>query len=244
MNPYSALPFLNTLVKLMREQLATYAPTVEPILWLTQPDGAGASPLTGWDADTLGAGLPFFTRAEVTGGASGSGAKIELEIDPVSGVINDVIIQDGGEGYTPLSSGIYPYPIVICKPYLNWVYNNIPSVFSKSPPFAFLDYIEGVHKRTGFNRGGIHGGQVTHTVEWNVCQALAKDVTTADAMANAFIGVAFDFIRRNDTIGGTVDRATAIRNRVEALTVNGGQSGGVVYLTNIITIEIEQMIEN
>lgn len=243
MNRYSILPILDALNGFIKTDLATYAPTEPPDLFLlVSEDGVVAD----WDYYSLGLGLPFYTRAEIDSPFSGTGAAIELGVDAANGSIAELHIINGGSGYAfgqPVG-GTVIYPRIACKPFIGHVYSNIPTVFSDSPPFCFIDYIKGEQRREGFTKGSMHGSQMTHTIEWNVCQDLAKNTTIADAMANAFVGVAYDFMRRHDSLDGAVDRITIKSDRVETVEVNGGAGVGVTYLANIFTIEIEVIVGN
>ena len=121
---------------------------------------------------------------------------------------------------------------------LNFVYDNIPLIFSDAVPVMFFEY------RGGKNRPDAEEQIHTVTRTWQIdgvaLQCLAGETDTADKLTKAFAGMFYDLIRANPTLSSTVDKAIVTDDKIQPFMVNGGSNRAVEYLSNIFTVEVTQ----
>lgn len=182
------------------------------------------------------------TGATVSAGGSGYGDYARLVFEggehPAEGVarvvggsIADVTLLDTGLGYTAP-------PKVRVEPFMRWVYDAIPEVFSESSPFMFFEYAGGVNLSDTF-------GQLTtreYTINAVACHCLVQETALADRMAREFVGVFYDLIFRNRTLGGLVHSAYVTKDEVRVTLVKSSTNaqGGSRYLANVFEITVRE----
>jgi hypothetical protein len=180
------------------------------------------------------------TAATVDAGGSGYADYVRLAFDGgqypaegaarvAAGSIADVTMLDTGMGYDGP-------PAVRIEPYLRWVYDAIPPVFSESGPFMFFEYMGGVNTSDTFG--------VLTTREYNInaiaCHVLAQETAEADRRTREFTGVFYDLIFRNRTLGGLVHSAYVTKDEVRQALVktSTANQGGTRYMANVFTITV------
>lgn len=180
--------------------------------------------------------------ATIAAGGSGYGDYVRLVFEggehPAEGVatvaggsIAGVTLLDTGLGYTAP-------PKVRVEPFMRWVYDAIPPVFSESAPFLFFEYMGGVNMSDTF-------GQLT-TREYKInavaCHCLVQETALADRMAREFVGVFYDLIFRNRTLGGLVHSAYVTNDTVRVTLVKSSTNaqGGSRYLANVFEITVRE----
>lgn len=199
------------------------------------PAGAGAAiaatvaggAVTGITLSAGGSGYGEYARLVFEGGEYPAEAVATV----VGGSIAGVTLLDTGAGYR------VP-PLVSVKPFMRWVYDAIPPVFSETGPFMFFEYMGGVNMSDTF-------GQLT-TREYKInavaCHALVQETSTADRMMREFVGVFYELIFRNRTLGGLVHSAYVTKDepRVTIVKTSTNAQGGSRYLSNLFEITVRE----
>ncbi len=122
---------------------------------------------------------------------------------------------------------------------LNYVYSDIPLVFSESAPVMFFEYRGGQNQPDSEEQ--IQSATRTWRVDCVALQCLMSEADSADKLTKAFVGTFYDLMRNNPTLSGTVDKAIVTDDAVQAFPVNGGAAGqSAVYLANVFTLEITE----
>ncbi len=221
---YDVRPPMLAVLALMRSALAS---TASNGARLTAQMAGGV--VTGVTVVDGGEDYGEYVRVVFVGGG-GSGAEAIAHV--VAGSVDDVTLLSGGRGYTSA-------PLVRIEPYLKHVYDNIPTVFSESAPFALAQY-----------RGGEFADRLAYSegtsrrfrVDYLVCQALASETETADQLTREFVGVFLDLIKRNCDLNGVSKHVSVLRDSVQSAPVNGAGSKAVTYLANVFTVEFEDSV--
>lgn len=229
---YDVRPAILSLASLSRAALATTGSGA------TFDSVVSGGAITSVTVLTGGTGYTPYTKLTLDGGG-GDGAALVANVSG-AGVITSVDVIDGGTGYTAT-------PRITAGAYVQQVYPRIPRVFSDTLPVLFFEYRGGSNAenayQTAFGSGMAGPSERNWTMDAIGLMALAKETDTADEVTREFVGVFHDFVRRNSTLGGTVDRAIVTADRAEPFIVNGGAGRGVVAYANILTISVTEYVE-
>jgi len=222
---YDVQPVVCALADLLRQSFTSGTPGT--------PSGSGATfsaavadgALTGISVLTPGSNYGAYARLVIEG--DGEMASVATKL--VDGAFSSVQVLSGGRGYASP-------PRVTAAPWLNMVYDNAPKLFSDAPPFVFFDYIGGTNEP-------LDEFEMTtrlYTINAVVCQALVQETALADQMTKAFVGVFYDLIFRNPTLGDMVHRCFVAGDTVQVAQLNGagGPSKPSQFLANVFTVQI------
>lgn len=132
---------------------------------------------------------------------------------------------------TLIHSALVPTP-------LNYVYTDIPLMFSESVPVMFFEYRGG--KNQPDSEEQIRSATRTWRVDCVALQCLVGEIDTADKLTKAFVGTFYDLLRNNPTLSGTVDKAIVTDDVVQPFPVNGSAGQAAEYLANVFTLEITE----
>lgn len=197
------------------------------------PQGTGAQmsasvasgAVTGVTVNAGGSGYADYVRLVCEGGQYPAEGYARV----VGDAIADVTMLDTGSGYDGP-------PAVRVEPYMRWVYDAIPPVFSESGPFMFFEYMGGV------NTSETAGVLTRRAYEINAiaCHCLVQETSEADRRAREFAGVFYDLIFRNRTLRELVYSAYVTRDEVRVVPVktSTANQGGSRYLANVFTITV------
>lgn len=199
------------------------------------PQGSGAQlsttiangAVTGVTVGAGGGGYGQYARLVFEGGRYPAEAVASV----AGGSIAGATLLDTGAGYTAP-------PRVRVEPFIRWVYDTIPQVFSESAPFMFFEYMGGVNTSDTF-------GQLT-TREYKInavaCHCLVNETSTADRMMREFVGVFYDLVFHNRTLGGLVHSAYVTKDepRVVITKSSTNAQGGSRYMSNVFEITVRE----
>jgi hypothetical protein len=175
--------------------------------------------------DAGGSGYGEYARLIFEGGQYPAEAYARVS----AGSIADVTMLDTGIDYTTP-------PKVRVEPFMRWVYDAIPPVFSETGPFMFFEYMGGVNTSDTY-------GQLTrreYKINAVACHCLVQEASVADRMMREFVGVFYDLIFRNRTLGDLVHSAYVTKDEPRVVIVKSSTNaqGGSRYMANIFEITV------
>jgi hypothetical protein len=215
-------PAIHALASITRVALATTGAGAA----LTATAAGGG--VTGVTVGASGSGYPLRNRLVFGGPGEFAQGVVHVDGDAGGAVSRVAMVAPGRDYASP--------PAVSVQPYLNYVYDEIPAVFSESAPFMWFAYAGGENAQTAYG----NRTQRIWTLDAIACQCLMQETDQAEHMTREFVGVFYELVAANRKLNETCDDAMVIRDEVRRVPLKGVGSATSQYLANVFAVQMTE----